>query len=66
VDSNIVANNVQIGSWPSVFYVFGFLGVIWFPYWMYFAYERPDVHPYMSQAEKEYILKGIASLICVM
>ncbi|XP_067047190.1 sialin-like [Acropora muricata] len=43
------------GGWPSVFYIFGAIGVIWFFIWMTFTYDRPSDHPRISIKEREYI-----------
>ncbi|XP_028410883.1 LOW QUALITY PROTEIN: sialin-like [Dendronephthya gigantea] len=43
------------GGWPSVFYIFGTFGSVWFLIWMYFAHDTPRVHPTISPEELEYI-----------
>ncbi|KAK3096084.1 hypothetical protein FSP39_022938 [Pinctada imbricata] len=43
------------GGWPSIFYVFGICGILWFIAWMYFMYDSPFLHPRISDAEKAYI-----------
>lgn len=52
------------GGWQLVFYVFGLLGIVWFPYWALFAYESPDHHPKITEDEKALIKagKGYATL----
>ncbi|KAF8787065.1 sialin-like [Argiope bruennichi] len=47
-----------LGGWPSVFYVFGTLGCIWFIFWVIFIYETPEKHPRISQAELTLIQTG--------
>jgi len=49
------------GGWPSVFYIFGAVGVAWFVIWMMFTYDKPANHPRISIKEKEYILSSIGS-----
>jgi len=49
------------GGWPSVFYIFGAVGVAWFIIWMMFTYDKPANHPRISVKEKEYILSSIGS-----
>lgn len=39
------------GGWPSIFYVFGILGLLWFPIWAYAAYESPEMHPSITAEE---------------
>ena len=58
VSGEIEVNNTQIDGWPSVFYLFGFIGILWYPYWMYMAYETPGQHPYMSNEERALIQHG--------
>ena len=48
-------------GWPSVFYVFGFLGLIWWIGWCYLVYDSPQVHPRISSSERRYILDSLAS-----
>ena len=40
---------VEAHGWPSVFYVFGLLGLVWYAYWRLASSERPEdargVHP---------------------
>ena len=63
VDSVIIANGQDIGGWPSVFYVFGIVGILWYPYWTYMAYETPEEHPYMEKEELLLIRQGIDAII---
>ncbi|PRD25140.1 UNVERIFIED_CONTAM: putative transporter [Trichonephila clavipes] len=44
-----------IGGWPSVFYVFGSMGCIWFFFWSIFVYDTPSEHPGISKEELSYI-----------
>lgn len=67
VSGVLVAAEIQvagsdIGGWPSVFYLFGSLGILWFPYWAMMAYESPAVHPHMTLEELEFINEGKAHM----
>lgn len=62
-DSSIVVAGTDIGGWPAVFYLFGALGVAWFPYWAYMAYESPADHPSITMEELAYIAQGKQSLL---
>jgi len=42
------------GGWPSVFYVFGMVGCVWFVCWCFLCYNSPYTHPRISTAEREY------------
>uniref|UniRef100_A0A0P4WJ10 Sialin n=1 Tax=Scylla olivacea TaxID=85551 RepID=A0A0P4WJ10_SCYOL len=44
-----------LGGWPSVFYVFGGLGLLWSIVWFLLVFDQPDTHPRISQEEKKYI-----------
>lgn len=44
------------GGWPSIFYVFGGLGILWFILWMVFASNSPDENRFIGENEKEYVL----------
>ncbi|XP_055941336.1 putative inorganic phosphate cotransporter isoform X2 [Argiope bruennichi] len=45
-------------GWPSVFYIFGFLGIIWTFFWLFLVYETPELHPCITEEEIKYIRKG--------
>lgn len=47
------------GGWESCFYLFGLIGVLWFPFWCFLAYESPLVHPRISPDELRRINQGI-------
>jgi len=42
------------GGWPSVFYVYGMIGCVWFVCWCLLCYNSPSTHPLISTAELEY------------
>ncbi|GFX74618.1 hypothetical protein TNCV_1158351 [Trichonephila clavipes] len=43
------------GGWPSVFYLFGIIGCLWFLFWVALVYNTPAEHPRISKAELVYI-----------
>ncbi|GIX95909.1 hypothetical protein CDAR_231441 [Caerostris darwini] len=43
------------GGWPSVFYLFGMIGCLWFVFWVCLVYNTPAEHPRISKAELIYI-----------
>lgn len=47
------------GGWPSIFYVFGFVGVIWSVAFLWFVYEEPSSHPHIDEKEKKYIVSSL-------
>ncbi|KAK7082633.1 hypothetical protein SK128_005066 [Halocaridina rubra] len=46
-----------LGGWPSVFYVFGALGLFWGIAWFLLIYNHPEVHPRISPEEKNYVIQ---------
>ncbi|KAK2145734.1 hypothetical protein LSH36_660g02057 [Paralvinella palmiformis] len=42
-------------GWPSVFYVFGSLGCLWFVGWCFLCYDSPAKHPRISYSERQYL-----------
>lgn len=47
-------------GWPTVFYVFGAMGVAWFFVWILLCYDHPDEHPFISDQEKEYLAESLS------
>lgn len=50
--------NMFTSGWPSVFYLFGILGIVWFVFWALLVYDSPNVHPRISVEEVLYIQSG--------
>ncbi|XP_042046358.1 ascorbate transporter, chloroplastic-like isoform X1 [Salvia splendens] len=48
-------------GWPSIFYAFGSLGIIWFALWWNKAHSSPEDDPGLSLGERELILGGSIS-----
>ncbi|KAK3885569.1 hypothetical protein Pcinc_010235 [Petrolisthes cinctipes] len=46
-----------LGGWPSVFYVFGVLGVVWGLAWFVLIVDSPSRHPRISLQERNHILR---------
>ncbi|XP_064087589.1 putative inorganic phosphate cotransporter isoform X2 [Macrobrachium nipponense] len=44
-----------LGGWPSIFYVFGVLGILWCIPWLIFMRDSPQKHPKISREELNYI-----------
>ncbi|XP_015792496.1 putative inorganic phosphate cotransporter isoform X2 [Tetranychus urticae] len=53
----MVATGYLVGfaGWPSAFYVFGVIGLIWVVLWILVVYESPLTHPFISEEEILYI-----------
>ncbi|XP_041361061.1 sialin-like [Gigantopelta aegis] len=52
--SGILSDSSFLGVWPSVFYVFGGLGLLWIVFWMWIIHETPADHPTITKAEQQY------------
>lgn len=46
------------GGWPSVFYITGLLGCVWFVFWVLLASGTPEKHHFISEEEKKYIIES--------
>ncbi|XP_046627286.1 putative inorganic phosphate cotransporter isoform X1 [Neodiprion virginianus] len=58
VFANAVSGNLLHYSpigWPSVFYLFGAIGVLWFLVFVLVCFNTPDEHPYISDKEKNFL-----------
>ncbi|KDR11545.1 Putative inorganic phosphate cotransporter [Zootermopsis nevadensis] len=42
-------------GWPSIFYIFGALGICWVLLWMFLGADSPGTHRFISKAEQLYI-----------
>lgn len=47
------------GGWPSLFYVLGAAGIVWFIFSLLLNSSTPDSHKFIGTNEKEYILTKI-------
>ena len=45
-------------GWPSLFYAFGGGSLVWLVLWFFVVSDRPDDHPWISRAERDYILES--------
>ncbi|KAG8180927.1 hypothetical protein JTE90_013933 [Oedothorax gibbosus] len=45
-------------GWEWVFYLFGFVGVVWCVPWLLLVHESPETHPTISDREKAHIMEG--------
>ncbi|XP_022083703.1 vesicular glutamate transporter 1-like isoform X2 [Acanthaster planci] len=56
----------EYAGWPSVFYVFGCCGIVWFGFFMYLIYEKPSTHPTISAEERTYIEESIGETLTML
>lgn len=46
------------GGWPSVFYLTGLLGILWFVAWAFLASGTPEQHRFISNEERKFIVES--------
>ncbi|XP_055606518.1 sialin [Uranotaenia lowii] len=46
-------------GWQSVFYIFGTIGCIWYVAWVFVVKTSPEVDPWISDNEKDFILNSL-------
>ena len=46
-------------GWQSIFYIFGSVAMIWFVLWMLIVRKSPEADPYISKAERDYIMSSL-------
>jgi ACS family sodium-dependent inorganic phosphate cotransporter-like MFS transporter 5 len=46
-------------GWPFVYCFFGGISVAWFLPWMFLVYDTPELHPRISDKEKNNILSSL-------
>ncbi|XP_044751569.1 sialin-like isoform X2 [Coccinella septempunctata] len=46
-------------GWPSIFYVFGIVGIFWYSLWVVLISERPSEDPLITDAELRYITESL-------
>jgi ACS family hexuronate transporter-like MFS transporter len=49
---------VFLGTWQATFIAVGALGFLWLVPWLIIYKSGPETHPWVSEAEREYILTG--------
>lgn len=68
--SGLLAEYGFDGGWPSIFYIFGLVGVLWSVAFLIFVHEDPTSHPNIDEKEKKYIISslwGTASItVCLL
>ncbi|KAH9525913.1 hypothetical protein DERF_000044 [Dermatophagoides farinae] len=52
----LLCDSEFFGGWPSVFYVFGSIGLIWCAIWFIVVHETPEIHPTIQRKELEMII----------
>jgi hypothetical protein len=50
-------------GWPSIFYIFGAVGILWVVFWVFLGADRPGTHKYISKEEQAYIETNLGSKV---
>ncbi|KAE9550015.1 hypothetical protein FO519_006765 [Halicephalobus sp. NKZ332] len=50
------------GGWPSIFYFFGIMGLIWIVFWLLFATNTPDSSRFIGEVERDYINESLGKM----
>ncbi|OQV14442.1 Sialin [Hypsibius exemplaris] len=48
-------------GWESAFYFFGATSILWYVLWQFFAFDSPNNHPRITEAERLYIVNSIGT-----
>lgn len=54
-----LCNNGFDGGWPSIFYIFGILGILWSFVWFFIFTDNPQQNKYMKQIEKQHLINEL-------
>jgi ACS family sodium-dependent inorganic phosphate cotransporter-like MFS transporter 6/7/8 len=49
-------------GWASCFYFYGVAGILWYMAWLWLSFEKPCLHPTISQEELIYIEESIGNV----
>jgi MFS family permease len=50
-------------GWPSIFYIFGAVGICWALLWVFMGADSPSTHKFISEAEQLYIETNLGSVV---
>jgi MFS family permease len=50
-------------GWPSIFYIFGAVGILWVVLWVFLGADRPGTHKFISKEEQAYIEANLGSIV---
>ncbi|RZC33181.1 MFS 1 and/or Sugar tr domain containing protein [Asbolus verrucosus] len=56
-----IASAFLVGGNRS-FYIFGGIGIIWWIAWQFLCYSSPETHPFIKDAEKEYLREELVGV----
>lgn len=56
VSANLCATSL---GWPSIFYLFGGVGIVWIFVWFLFFTNHPSTNKWVSEDEKRYLAQHV-------
>ena len=59
LDGLYFMEELSLPNWPAPFYIFGTVGVLWYPLWLCYGYDNPQTHPTISIKEYNKITKNL-------
>ncbi|XP_039951006.1 putative inorganic phosphate cotransporter [Bactrocera neohumeralis] len=62
LSNSISGTLLRYTTWPWVFYTFGIMATLWILFFIMMCFSDPNSHPYISDKEKEYLLKHMGRL----
>ena len=63
-DAGPLSLPLQVLHWPSVFHIFGSLGVAWWALWEWRAASSPDDDPLCSESERSLLASTTVKRVC--
>eukprot|EP00057_Strongylocentrotus_purpuratus_P011646 XP_011666120.1 PREDICTED: putative inorganic phosphate cotransporter [Strongylocentrotus purpuratus] len=57
--SGLLSSTNFLGGWPSTYYFFGTIAVMWALLWAILIYESPHLHPRLSKEEFHYLSSAV-------
>lgn len=58
VASGYLSASSFLGGWPSMYFIIGCCGLVWFIFWILFVYDKPELHPMITEDELAFINNG--------
>uniref|UniRef100_A0A7E4VPW0 Sialin n=1 Tax=Panagrellus redivivus TaxID=6233 RepID=A0A7E4VPW0_PANRE len=57
--SGLLCKHGPFGGWPSIFYVLGFVALVWCVLWFWFVSDTPHTHKRIKEHERKYIVDSL-------
>jgi len=60
--AGLLCQSASLGGWPTVFYLYGVLGIVWFVCWTFLCFDDPSKHPRITAAERDFIQTSLGKV----